>query len=81
MSMPIKNDLIDIYNKMSNEDKVFMIELMRKDIVVPVMVTIDETKKRCVHMHLCEEVPVFLNGVYIDINLEDTIKIKDGDFI
>ena len=36
MGMPIKDLLIDVYNRMSNEDKEFMIQLMAKDIFVAV---------------------------------------------
>ena len=80
MSMPIKNDLINIYNKMSNEDKVFMIELMRKDISVFVDVKVNQ-KRMGYHMNLDSEIPVSLNGISVELNLESKIKIKDGDFI
>ena len=80
MSMPIKNDLIDLYNKMSNEDKVFMIELMRKDISVFVDVKVNQ-KRMGYHMDLDSEIPVSLNGISVELNLESKIKIKDGDFI
>jgi hypothetical protein len=80
MSMPIKNDLIDIYNKMSNEDKVFMIELMRKDISVFVDVKVNQ-KRMGYHMDLDSEIPVSLNGISVELNLESKIRIKDGDFI
>ena len=78
--MPIKNDLIDIYNKMSNEDKVFMIELMRKDISVFVDVKVNQ-KRMGYHMDLDSEIPVSLNGISVELNLESKIRIKDGDFI
>ena len=78
--MPIKNDLIDLYNKMSNEDKVFMIELMRKDISVFVDVKVNQ-KRMGYHMDLDSEIPVSLNGISVELNLESKIKIKDGDFI
>ena len=80
MSMPIKNDLIDLYNKMSNEDKVFMIELMRKDISVFVDVKVGK-KRMGYHMDLDSEIPVILNGISVELNLESKIRIKDGDFI
>lgn len=80
MSMPIKNDLIDIYNKMSNEDKVFMIELMRKDISVFVDVKVNQ-KRMGYHMDLDSEIPVSINGISVELNLESKIRIKDGDFI
>jgi hypothetical protein len=80
MSMPIKNNLIDLYNKMSNEDKVFMIELMRKDISVFVDVKVNQ-KRMGYHMDLDSEIPVSLNGISVELNLESKIKIKDGDFI
>jgi hypothetical protein len=75
MSMPIKNDLIDIYNKMSNEDKVFMIELMRKDISVFVDVKVNQ-KRMGYHMDLDSEIPVSLNGISVELNLESKIKIN-----
>ena len=78
--MPIKNNLIDLYNKMSNEDKVFMIELMRKDISVFVDVKVNQ-KRMGYHMDLDSEIPVSLNGISVELNLESKIKIKDGDFI
>ena len=78
MGMPIKEEMIDLYNKMSNDDKVFMIELMRKDIFV--FVDIENNGKHIGYsMELCSESPAWINGISVQLNLEHQIKINDED--
>jgi len=74
MGMPIKDEMIDLYNKMSNEDKMFMIELMAKDISVPVYVE-HERGEYCYVNSLDEQVPVYLNGTSLQLKLDESIKI------
>ena len=75
MGMPIKDEMIVLYNKMSNEDKLFMIELMAKDISVPVFVQ-HERGEYCYVESLDEEVPVYLNGVSLQLKLKESIIIE-----
>lgn len=78
MGMPIKDLLIDVYNRMTNEDKEFMIQLMAKDISVAVETLDIDSKDRKTLMYCCEldkETPVNLNGTMIQLNL-DTIITK-----
>lgn len=76
MGMPIKDLLIDVYNRMSNEDKEFMIQLMAKDIFVAVETLDIDSKDRKTLMYCCEldkEKPVCLNGAMIQLNIDTVI--------
>lgn len=58
--------VVDFYNDTTNEQKLFFLELMRKDIFVPVQ------KEDGVHcLGLDQEVPVCMNGTAFQINTED----------
>jgi hypothetical protein len=78
MGFPIKDEMIDLYNKMSNDDKVFMLELMRKDIFVSVEVHY-KGKKMGYSMEVNSEYPAWINGIDVQLNLEEPIKIEDAD--
>ena len=58
--------VIDFYNETTSEQKLFLLELMSKDIFVPVQ------KEDGVHcLGLDQEVPVCMNGTAFQINTED----------
>ncbi len=58
--------VVDFYNETTNEQKLFFLELMSKDIFVPVQ------KEDGVHcLGLDQEVPVCMNGTAFQINTED----------
>ena len=78
MGMPIKDDMIQLYNKMSNEDKAFMIQLMQKDITVFVDIE-NEGKEMGYYMELCSEYLTQINGISIQLNLEHQIVVSNED--
>lgn len=58
--------VVDFYNETTNEQKLFFLELISKDIFVPVQ------KEDGVHcLGLDQEVPVCMNGTAFQINTED----------
>jgi hypothetical protein len=58
--------VVDFYNETTNEQKLFFLELISKDIFVPVK------KEDGVHsLGLDQEVPVCMNGTAFQINTED----------
>lgn len=72
----IKDKLIEVYAKMDLEDKEFMISLLAKDISVFVEVDPmdgDSTLGFC--MDLDPELPAFINGAGLTINLDNTCKL------
>lgn len=72
----IKDKIIDIYAEMNLEDKAFMIELLRKDITVFVEVDPMDGKKTMGYgMDLCSEIPVNINGISLQLNLDGTCKL------
>ena len=72
----IKDKLIDVYAKMDLEDKEFMIGLLRKDINVFVEVDpMDGDSTRGFCMDLDPEVPVHINGISLQLNLDNTCKL------
>lgn len=78
MGMPIKDEMIDLYNKMSNDDKVFMIQLMRRDITVFVDIE-NQGKQMGYFMDLCSESPSWINGISVQLNLEHKIVVTNED--
>ena len=79
MGIPVKDDMIVLYNKMSNEDKMFMLELMAKDINVAVEVTHNGKPVEVFCLDLNTEVPVFINGTLLQVNLEQPIDLIDNE--
>ena len=79
MGMPVKDDMIVLYNKMSNEDKMFMLELMAKDINVAVEVSYNGKPATVFCLDLNTEVPVFINGTLLQVNLEEPINLIDNE--
>ena len=82
----IKDKIIDLYTEMDMHDKEFMIGLLAKDIFVPVEIDYQDGGKTVAHcMELDQEMPVCFNGASLQLNLEDSIKVRptelyDNDF-
>lgn len=77
----IKDKLIDVYAKMDLEDKEFMINLLAKDMFVPVEIDYMDGGKTVAHcMELDSEMPVCFNGAMLQLNLQDPIKIRPSEF-
>jgi len=77
----IKDKLIDVYAKMDLEDKEFMINLLAKDMFVPVEIDYMDGGKTVAHcMELDPEMPVCFNGAMLQLNLQDSIKIRPSEF-
>ena len=76
----IKDKIIDLYTEMDMHDKEFMIGLLAKDIFVPVEIDYQDGGKTVAHcMDLDREMPVCFNGASLQLNLEDTIKIRSSE--
>ena len=58
--------VVDFYNETTNEQKLFFLELISKDIFVPVQ---KEDGVPC--LGLDQEAPVLMNGTAFQINTED----------
>ena len=79
MGTPIKDEMIDLYNKMSNEDKMFMIMLMAKDINVAVEVAQNGKPIGIYCLDLNPLIPVFINGTILQMKLEEPINLIDNE--
>ena len=76
----IKDKIIDLYTEMDMHDKEFMIGLLAKDIFVPVEIDYQDGGKTVAHcMDLDREMPVCFNGASLQLNLEDTIKVRSSE--
>ena len=76
----IKDKIIDLYTEMDMHDKEFMIGLLAKDIFVPVEIDYQDGGKTVAHcMELDREKPVCFNGASLQLNLEDTIKVRSSE--
>ena len=76
----IKDKIIDLYTEMDMHDKEFMIGLLAKDIFVPVEIDYQDGGKTVAHcMDLDRDMPVCFNGASLQLNLEDTIKIRSSE--
>tara|TARA_B100001063_G_C16720338_1_gene533168 strand:+ start:266 stop:553 length:288 start_codon:yes stop_codon:yes gene_type:complete len=76
----IKDKIIDMYHKMDMYDKEFMIGLLAKDMFVPVEIDYQDGGKTVSHcMDISAEKPVCFNGASLQLNLEDSIKVRSSE--
>ncbi len=76
----IKDKIIDLYTEMDMHDKEFMIGLLAKDIFVPVEIDYQDGGKTVAHcMELDRDMPVCFNGASLQINLEDSVKVRSSE--
>ena len=76
----IKDKIINLYTEMDMHDKEFMIGLLAKDIFVPVEIDYQDGGKTVSHcMELDRDMPVCFNGASLQLNLEDTIKVRSSE--
>ena len=76
----IKDKIIDLYTEMDMHGKEFMIGLLAKDIFVPVEIDYQDGGKTVSHcMDLDRDMPVCFNGASLQLNLEDTIKVRSSE--
>lgn len=65
---------------MDMHDKEFMIGLLAKDIFVPVEIDYQDGGKTVSHcMELDTDMPVCFNGASLQLNLEDSIKVRSSE--
>lgn len=76
----IKDKIINLYTGMDMHDKEFMIGLLAKDIFVPVEIDYQDGGKTVSHcMELDTDMPVCFNGASLQLNLEDSIKVRSSE--
>ena len=76
----IQDKIIDMYNKMDMYDKEFMLSLLAKDMFVPVEIDYQDGGKTVSHcMDISAEKPVCFNGASLQLNLEDSIKVRSSE--
>ncbi len=75
-----KDKMINMYHKMDMYDKEFMIGLLAKDMFVPVEIDYLDGGKTVSHcMDISAENPVCFNGAHLQLNLEDSIKVRPSE--